>query len=538
MDSAGASSPFDSSKSKKVLRSAVNKPHLAGEAPDLSPWSSKTPEKPTNPPRRPLTRRQSLRSVNQVREAAKKLQEPDPKPSVSPDLVTSSTEAPISKPIVSKSLPEKYETLAKFFHSFMLSIRLLGLKGSMSTFTKISRQVESLTDRTFAHSHLAQIKFILPEAIEIKKILVRDDRTCCMKPDLHLTLNFSIVQNDKKLSSDNGSVLLNKLFRSRLVKFCKSNPEGDDVPEEQLPEPFNKPSISTFSNVIQKANLDSVPDITSPVSEQQPMAASLIPQSFKRRFSKQVNQESRVLNPETQVPHSLTNVSLVKSSSKLPETPVKEVDLGKKDLDSIDETPAKNVFTPITATPAQSARPPVRGFMTPDEDSVMSPSKLTRRASRKKSITFVDTPEKSKTPPVKRVSTDDDDDLSDILSDDLLASIKGKELKALEEQNPEISQAKWRKQMIAGLPKLFDTLLFFFHSSKRTVVAKDELMNMITSSQLEIVDRREADEQLRLLQELAPEWIYEKMASSGDLLCCVNKVSSPESIRSRLSEAN
>ncbi|KAK1423424.1 hypothetical protein QVD17_18727 [Tagetes erecta] len=141
-----------------------------------------------------------------------------------------------------------------------------------------------------------------------------------------------------------------------------------------------------------------------------------------------------------------------------------------------------------------------------------------------------------------RVSTDvnndddDDDDLADILSHDLLATIKERELKVLEENKPEISLAKWRKQMISRLPKLFDTLLFYFQSSKRTVMTKVELVNMIISNQLEVVDP--IDEQLRLLQELAPEWVYEKTASSGDILFCVNKISSPELIRSRILEAN
>ncbi|XP_076930951.1 CDT1-like protein a, chloroplastic [Bidens hawaiensis] len=157
MDSTGASSSLsDSFKSKKILRSSITKP-------DQSPWSSKTPEKPT---RTPLTRHQSLRSVKQVQEAAKKLHvsDPDPKPS---DPVTD----PVLKPKASESIPEKYEMLNAFFDRLLSSIRLLGLKRSTSTFTNVSRIVESLTDRKFGYSHLAQLKFMLPEAIEIKKIL-------------------------------------------------------------------------------------------------------------------------------------------------------------------------------------------------------------------------------------------------------------------------------------------------------------------------------------------------------------------------------
>ncbi|KAJ0691854.1 putative CDT1 Geminin-binding domain, DNA replication factor Cdt1 [Helianthus annuus] len=520
MNSTGANT--SSFEPKKLLRSSSVREPL------------KTPEKPANPPRRVLTRRQqSLRSVKQIREAAKQLQKPNLKPSAPSDPLTSdSTEVEIVKPNAVKSLPEKYEMLNKFFHSLTSSVRLLRLKGSMSSFTNISRQVQSLTDRSFGYNHLGQIKYIMPEAIEIKKILIRDDRTSCMKPDLHITLNFAVVEHDEKMSSDSGYLRLTRLFRSRLVRFCKSNPEGEEVPQEELPEPFNQ-SSRTYPNAIQK------PDTTYPLHEHQPMAASHMPPSFKRRFSKQVpienvetdKKESSVLI-EPLVDHSSNNVmSPVKWSAKLPETPIKG---------SV-STPSKLVSTPFTATPAQSARAPVRCLMTPDEESTMSPSKLTRRSSGRglRSITF-DTPVKNKTAPAKRVSSvdNDDDDLSDILSHDLLASIRKRELKVLEENNPEISQAKWRKQMIARLPKLFDTLLFYFQSIKRTVITKPELVNMIVSNQLEIVDPREIEEQLRLLLELAPEWVYEKTASSGDLLFCVNKISSPESIRTRLSEAN
>ncbi|XP_024981214.1 CDT1-like protein a, chloroplastic [Cynara cardunculus var. scolymus] len=541
MDSTGVSpSAYESFKSKKVLRSSVSKQHSSDEAvaaPDQSPWSSKTPEKPTHAPRRPITRRQALRSVNQVREAAKKLQKSDLKPSVSSDSLTSSTqpiETPIAKPNTSKSLPEKYEVLDKFFNSLESSIRLLGLKGSMSTFTNISRTVESLTDRRFAYSHLAQLKFLLPEGIEIKRILVRDDRTSCMKPDLHVTLNFSIIQNDEKLKSDSGNIQMRKLFRARLVSFCKSNPEGDEVPEEQLPEPFNQLSRVVSLNPTENPNMVSVQGTTNAIAEPQPAVASHMSQSFKRRFSK------RVLPALKQVSdHSSTKVacvsnlaSPVKWSAKLPETPIKTA--------SIDGTPSKLISTPFSATPAQAARPPVRCFMSPDEDSIMSPTKLaprklTRRSSGRRSITF-DTPVKNRTPHVERASSDDD--LLDILPVDLLASIKEKERKAIEENDPAISQAKWRKQMIAGLPRLFDILLFFFQSIKRSVITKEELVHRIISNHLEIVDRREVDEQLRLLLELAPEWIYKKMSSTGDLLFCVNKISSPESIRTRLSEAS
>ena len=69
------------------------------------------------------------------------------------------------------------------------------------------------------------MKFILPEVIEIKKTLVFNERTSCMRPDLHITMNLDALASDGKLKSEGPSIYLKKLFRSRLVDFLKNHPE-------------------------------------------------------------------------------------------------------------------------------------------------------------------------------------------------------------------------------------------------------------------------------------------------------------------------
>ena len=59
----------------------------------------------------------------------------------------------------------------------------------------------------------------------------------------------------------------------------------------------------------------------------------------------------------------------------------------------------------------------------------------------------------------------------------------------MEERDPAISQAKWRRQMIASLPKLFNMIHFLFQSIKRSVITKEELIHKIISSHLQIADR-------------------------------------------------
>lgn len=79
--------------------------------------------------------------------------------------------------------------------------------------------------RRFTYRHLSQLKHILPEAIEINKVLVFDEQTSCMKPDLRITLNAESVEKDRELGPETGPVDLRKLFHIRLLDFIKTHPE-------------------------------------------------------------------------------------------------------------------------------------------------------------------------------------------------------------------------------------------------------------------------------------------------------------------------
>ncbi|KAI7992517.1 hypothetical protein LOK49_LG12G01476 [Camellia lanceoleosa] len=117
-----------------------------------------------------------------------------------------------------------FEILGKFFDSLDSLIRLLQVKGSGSTFANISPKMEGLTDRRFSYGHLAQLKFLLPEVIEIKKILVRDEKTSCMTPDLHVTLNVDAIKNERKPNAS-GNSHVRKVFHARLLDFFKAHPK-------------------------------------------------------------------------------------------------------------------------------------------------------------------------------------------------------------------------------------------------------------------------------------------------------------------------
>jgi len=83
--------------------------------------------------------------------------------------------------------------------------------------------------RRFTHAHLAQLKYILPEAIVLKKFLVHDERTCCMKPDIHISLNPEALESDAKEHPQRRRVSLKKLFQARLRDFLESHPEVSHI---------------------------------------------------------------------------------------------------------------------------------------------------------------------------------------------------------------------------------------------------------------------------------------------------------------------
>ncbi|KAB2636421.1 CDT1-like protein a [Pyrus ussuriensis x Pyrus communis] len=87
--------------------------------------------------------------------------------------------------------------------------------------TCVSRP-EKLPEKRFTYGHLAQLKFVMPEVIEIKKVLIKDERTSCLKPDLHVTINADALESDGKSKSEGGgSMHLRKLFHKRLADLSK-----------------------------------------------------------------------------------------------------------------------------------------------------------------------------------------------------------------------------------------------------------------------------------------------------------------------------
>ncbi|CAN7135383.1 unnamed protein product [Brassica rapa subsp. narinosa] len=318
------------------------------------------------------------------------------------------------KPETTVKLPKRFEILDECFNGLVTAIRLLKLKGSLTSFANICPKIEYLTNRIFSYDHLAQMKHIYPEAIEVKRVLKCDSETSCMKPTLHINLNTDAIELEDT-SCGTKYMQLRKVFYSKLVEFYKAHPK----------------------------------DLSTPIKL---MSATPTLQPSRRC---------------------------------------------------------------ITMTPDD------------DNDSVRSTNNLERRTSRTRCLNFDTLEEEEGT-----VSGESNDEASDASSDeDSDASYDEISLLHSMIEEPKTESIK------QNLPKLVNVIHKLFHSTKRTVITKEELLHKMIACQIDIVDRKEVEEQLRLMLQLVPDWISETKASFGDVLVSINKMSTPETVRARLEEA-
>ncbi|XP_078429273.1 CDT1-like protein a, chloroplastic [Wolffia australiana] len=463
-----------------------------------------TPEKPSESRRR-IKNRGVAYSIKDVRKVAASLQQPHAAScqrsmrAEKNDFVDSITRGKPKKriaPNVFPKLEEKYDNLLEFFKSLSSSVRLLRMKGYPSTYSKVSRQVESLTNRRFSHGHLAQLKYIIPEAICLRKILTHDETTSFVRPDLQITLQIEAFDKDEQ--KGNGYQKLTQIFRSRLVDFINEHPGDEDVPEAELPEPFNQRRVTILSQPLPASS-------TNQIDHPATLTASAhLPSSFQRRFSR----KDQCITASPSLDFFTVN----------PSSPPKSVP---------ERTPSKAVSTP--KAPSMAATP----------EPLQTPQRHYQPSRRPIKTKLFNTPVKGAQPQEEEDPEDlPNSSLLQFLPKSLLQSIKEKEKRSREEQEEGLPAAKRRRKMLSCLPRLFDTVLLLFQSAECSVMTRQELVHKIVSSQCDILDRREAEEQLDFLLELVPDWISCKKASTGDSLLRVDKAADTGAVRRKLAEAH
>ncbi|KAK8945927.1 hypothetical protein KSP40_PGU009769 [Platanthera guangdongensis] len=511
-----------------------------------------TPEKQVQLPRQTGKRSLSF-SVNDARRIAMRLRRTSSQAANHQDLLgfddelqRKSESGSDSVPMSSTSrnivkLPENHEMLAEFFNCLDSSIRLLRLKGASSTFANISASIQNLTERRFTYKHLAQLKHILPESISIKKVLLRDEATSCMKPELLVSLRVDAMERKLELKGESAYSALRKSFRSRLVQFAREHPEEVEIPEEILPHPLAEKltTVSHFAGSFKRRFSQRIPcsdEMKSPIlslSGNVSKADSLVsnfPSTSKFSSKLSIHKKSP-LSSSGKVPLKMDHQKMEEDSKMLITSYISP----SKGIISSESTPVKEISTPkrlMSSTPElQMPKRSCEGKNddTPQKEVVKRGARTRLFPTPKKNVKFDGAESFSKHSLIV-------DDLG-FLPESLLQDIKEKERIAIEERETNAAGSRSRKKMIANLPRLLNSILLIFQTGNRSVITKQELVHKILSSHCSVIDRIEVEEQLALMQELAPDWISLKKSLTGDILYRLNKMSSAQEIRQRLAAA-
>ncbi|XP_031263014.1 CDT1-like protein a, chloroplastic [Pistacia vera] len=490
---------------------------------------------------------------------------------------------------------EKYNALVEIFDSMTCSLRLLSLRKKSPTFQNISTQVEVLTKRKISLKHLAQIKYILPEAIQVDNILVHDKKTLCMKPDMKISLLFDVIEGHSEHSD---FIALHQVFASRLLNYFSAHPEADDIPETILPEPFGRRSLASLENkvaevpeelesiceqsqttALEQFPVDSLGSLPSSIETEMLSMSCLLHPSFCRHFSRKSvasaflsSTTSDYLNnqfvrtwqsEECPVDHQTNEKS--NQQMKLPFTCSKS---------SIVNPPFRLISPQCSVTSDACDSPQQKLALPADSLLIETPAQVTPKRSmpscndKLKAMTTQNC--KSHYKPAKRsldfsylegeesvldsagVSTynynDSDYDIPKALevetkefieeggvvgSPEVLEKVKGS---LGEVGDCKMSQTGLAvdQQISVCLADLVAVIHQIFQSVNRASITKQELVHKIIMNNLDIIERREVEDQIEHLEKMVPDWICRKQAPGGDIMYNIKKVSDLASVQARL----
>ncbi|KAJ0106107.1 hypothetical protein Patl1_19280 [Pistacia atlantica] len=386
---------------------------------------------------------------------------------------------------------EKYNALVEIFDSMTCSLRLLGLRKKSPTFQNISTQVEVLTKRKISLKHLAQIKYILPEAIQIDNILVHDKKTLCMKPDMKISLIFDVIEGHSEHSD---FIALHQVFASRLLNYFSTHPEADDIPETILPEPFGRRSLASLENKVAE-----VPEELESICEQSQTTA--LEQHFSRK-----SVASAFLSSTTS---DYLNNQFVRTWQS-EECPVDH---------QTNEKSNQQMKLPFTCSKSSIVNPPFR-LISPQcsvtSDACDSPQ---QKLALPADSLLIETPAQV-TP--KRSMPSCNDKLKAMTTQNCKSHCKPAKSDVLL-----IQSSLLQADLVAVIHQIFQSV-------NRASITKQELVHKIIMNNLDIIERREVEDQIEHLEKMVPDWICRKQAPGGDIMYNIKKVSDLASVQARL----
>lgn len=538
--------------------------------------------------------------VLSVDESTQKPETIETRKSLEANMFASQTPAKTNEPLHAKfregelEILERHKTIVELFDSMNCSLRLLVMRKKSPTFQNISAQVEVLTQRKFSYGHLARIKYLLPEAIQMDKILVHDKKSLCMKPDMKIGVLFDVVEGHDEESD---FIALRQVFTSRLVDYFIKHPEACDIPQAILPGPFNQSKEATFED---KAGDHSMaifcepfneisetiapePMITDQSREYLPAAIesqmlstpSHLRPSFNRHFSQKTPSEEE----KVQLLASSPVPSSVSPSGDLHNEHLNEARTGESpefcskfnfrtNLDikserarqscipyskytSFNPLPSQPINPEVSADVYTSTSPKCKPDSSVDKLLLETPAQSTpRRAMHSSDDKHKDTTGQKQTlscKPAKRVldfsymeADKGASEYYEFLHDSSTQPLAGSSslLKKAEVSlgHSSVDQKTCQsdtvhQQMSIQLPDLVSLVHHIFQSVNFSPITKEELVHKIILDSLDVVDRREVEEQIGILEKQVPDWICRLPAPSGDVLYKIKKMSALDTVQ-------
>ncbi|KAF0906537.1 hypothetical protein E2562_011517 [Oryza meyeriana var. granulata] len=471
---------------------------------------------------------------------------------VSESIVISGT-SPKDKP---NDLLEKHKNLLNLFNRMVSSIRLLRLRKKMATFKNIATQVEILTKRKFLYTHLAQMKHLFPEAIQIKKILLHDEKSLCMYADMEITIVMDAVEG--RSPDQSLSMAICEAFHSKLLSFLDAHYKHIDVPEAMLPEPFN-----SRDELHLKAPHDghSSEPLRQSSNENEFSNASHFPRSFQKLMSQKIIAERTDRSNLLSDPAELSTLSTDDTEGPKRSSNKQDQHISIPFKTDISATPNRHLISscqestpkqrtlhsPLMAeTPAMQT--PKRPLPTPIEklETTSGQTSEARSASSARRSLKMYSPSK-----IEECSSDNDGATlipeHEVTAGKCLFPDETHNLtnSPLEENNPvfcfaDIDKTKKvvdlteSQEKIASLQLTFDIVCNI--STKNSLITKQELFHNILANNLDIEETGEIEKQLHILEDLSPDWISKKVIPGGDILYSIKQIADQKSVRARLVE--
>ncbi|PAN46685.2 hypothetical protein PAHAL_9G210000 [Panicum hallii] len=462
----------------------------------------------------------------------------------------------VSRPLISGSIEllEKHKDLLNFFNRMESSIRLLRLRKKMTTFKNIATQVEVLTKRTFSYSHLAQMKHLFPEAIQIKRILLHDEKSLCMYPDMEITLVMDVVECTSP--DESPSMAICEAFYSKLLNFLDAHHKGTDIPEAILPEPFNsRPREKLY---LQAPDGHAAEPPLQGTTEDGLSYASHFPQTFQKLMSQKIVADGTEKTQLLSDPAELSSVRAYDTEGTN-RSPKKQDTHAPVPVNSeISATPSRHLISCCQeSTPKQGTSESSFLAGTP---AMQTPKRLLPTSLEKLETTCGHISEPRSTSSARRslntslkfeggsLSCHDGMEHEATAKKDVFSEVSSSSNKSLEE-NDLISFTYEEKtnqidpvetqEKIASLCSTFDIVCDISRSTKNSQITKQELFHYILASNLEIEETGEIEEQLHILEDLAPDWISKKVINGGEILYSIVPIpiTDQSSVRARLVEA-